>query len=202
MEELHEGFTHFWEILTGVFDDDRSKMLRTLCFFLLFLGCVWAAFNYFKAEKIADLDENLENPLINAQNKRKNETLEKLTEAARIVGTMRKGGQAIANSINEMNSRPFNLDGVEDLNNLVDFVPDLQPAQQAQQEERRDLLVRAVMVSGRTKFAVIDYAGDKGKVVRQGQKLPDGGGNIVRITPEGITVRTESKQEFTYTLNN
>ena len=205
MNDLHEGFIQFWEILTGVFDDERSKLLRILCFLLLFLGCIWAALNYFKAEKIANLNEEFESPIMRAQNQRKNEALEKLMAAAQTVGTMRRGGEAIANAISEMNTRPFNLDGydeygIEDLSGVTEFAPDSQAAQQ-QQEEKKDMRIKAVMVAGRTRYAVIDYAGEEGKVIRQGQKLPDGG-RIVRITAKSITVRTESKQEFTYEIND
>ena len=205
MDELHEGFIQFWEILTGVFDDERSKLLRILCFLMLFLGCVWAALNYFKAERIANLNEEFESPVMRAQHKRKNEALEKLMAAAQTVGTMRRGGEAIAKAISEMNTRPFNLDGydeygIEDLSGVTEFAPDSQAAQQ-QEEEKKEMPIKALMVSGKTRYAVIDYAGSQGIVIRQGQKLPDGR-RIVRITPQGITVRTENKQEFTYTIND
>ena len=60
MEGFHEGFVSFWETLTGVLDDDRSKIIRLSCFVLLFLGIIWAGLNYFQAERISNLDEDVD----------------------------------------------------------------------------------------------------------------------------------------------
>ena len=200
MHDLQEGFTHFWEILTGVFDDDRSKLLRLMSFVMLFMGCIWAGLNYFKADRIANLSENIDSPAVERARGR-NETLEKLMEAAKTVGAMRRGGEAIANSLSEMNANPFNIEGynelgLEDVSGLSEFAPDSVPERE---EQRQELLIKALMVSGRTRYAVIDYANEKGAVVRQGQQLPGGGGRVVRITAEGITVR-ENDKEYTYSI--
>ena len=201
MQELQEGFVHFWETLTGVYDDDRSKLLRIMSFVMLFMGCIWAGLNYFKADRMANLEETIENPAVRERERGRNETLEKLMEAARAVGTMRRGGEAIANSISQMNTSPFNIDGynelgLEDLSGLSEFAPEAVPERE---ENRQEPLIKALMVSGRTRYAVIDYANKKGAVIRQGQELPEGGGRVVRITAESITVR-ENNKEYTYSI--
>ena len=201
MNELHEGFVYFWEILTGVFDDDKSKLLRILSFTMLFLGCIWAGLNYFKADRIANLNETLETTETAERIRGRNETLEKLVEAARTVGAMRRGGEAIAQSLSNINASPFNIEGanelgLEDVSGLTEFAPESVPERE---EQRQEILIKALMVSGRTKYAVIDYASEKGAVVRQGQKLPGGEGRIVRITAESIIVR-ENDKEYTYTI--
>ncbi len=57
------------------------------------------------------------------------------------------------------------------------------------------------MLSGANKYAVIDYAAEKGRVIRQGQRLPDGEGRVVRINQEGITVRLkDNSKEVVYTV--
>ena len=201
MHEIHEGFIHFWEVLTGVFDDDRSKLLRIMSFVMLFMGCLWAGLNYFKADRLANLDEEIEHPRSAEHIRGRNEAMEKLMEAARTVGTMRRGGEAIAKAMSEMNARPFNIEGynefgLEDVSGLTEFAPESVPEHE---EQRHEVLIKALMVSGKTRYAVIDYASQRGAVVRQGQELPGGGGRIVRITSEGITVR-ENGKEITYTI--
>ena len=210
MHEIREGFTHFWEILTGVFEDDKSKLIRLMSFVLLFLGMIWAGLNYFQAEKIADLDND--NYYDTPSSNQNDNTLAKLKEAAELVGTMRRGGEAIADSLNNMNTMPFNIAGydelgLEDLNSPVAFseinvIPDSAPASehiQEQQDERKELLVKALMLAGKTKYAVIDYAQNEGTVIKLGQELPGGAGRVVRITSEGITVRYNGK-EYIYTV--
>ena len=201
MHDLHEGFIHFWEILTGVFDDDRSKLLRIMSFVMLFMGCIWAGLNYFKADRIANLEETIDHPASSARARGRNEALEKLMEAARTVGTMRRGGEAIANAISQMNTSPFSLDGydeygIEDLSGVTEFAPESVPEHE---EPRQEVLIKALMISGRTRYAVIDYASQKGAVIRQGLELPGGGGRVVRITAEGLTVRDNGK-EYTYSV--
>ena len=211
MEDFREGFTSFWETLTGVLDDDRAKIIRLTSFVVLFLGIIWAGLNYFRAERISNLDEDMDNYSVSGSGG-SSETLNKLTEIAQTVGTMRRGGEAIAESLNSMNTMPFNIEGynelgLEDLNTTAHYqqghvngqAPEQQPEQQEQ--EPPHLSVKALMLSGKSKYAVIDYADKKGHVIRQGQKLPDGEGRIVRINQEGITVRLkDNSKEVVYTV--
>ena len=212
MDEFREGFTSFWETLTGVLDDDRSKIIRLMSFAVLFLGIIWAGLNYFKAERIANLDEDMESYSSSVQGKRTNETFNKLTEIAQTVGTMRRGGEAIAASLSSMNTMPFNIEGynalgLEDLNTTTNHQqghvtgenPEEQEAPEPPEKQPPQIMVKALMLSGRNKYAVIDYAAKKGHVIRQGQKLPDGEGRVIRINQEGITVRLDDK-EVVYTV--
>ena len=210
--DIHEGLTQSWEVLTGVFDDERSKIIRYASFFLLFMGMIWAGLNYFQAEHIANLEEDIEYETpreVTAQN----ETYTKLVDLAKTVGTMRRGGEAIAASIGGVSAMPFNIAGynemgLEDLDSPVvpqfDVVPSSAPASQKAEEPeptRENLVVRALMLSRKHKYAVIDYAQKRGHVIRQGQELPGGTGRVVRISKDGITVRpTGSKKEIVYAL--
>ncbi len=212
MEDFREGFTSFWETLTGVLDDDRAKIIRLTSFAVLFLGIIWAGLNYFRAERISNLDEDMDSYSASAPGGQGSETLNKLTEIAQTVGTMRKGGEAIAESLSSMNTMPFNIEGynelgLEDLNTTAHHQqghvdgqePDQQPEQQEQ--EPPHISVKALMLSGANKYAVIDYAAEKGRVIRQGQRLPDGEGRVVRINQEGITVRLkDNSKEVVYTV--
>ena len=216
MEGFHEGFVSFWETLTGVLDDDRSKIIRLSCFVLLFLGIIWAGLNYFQAERISNLDEDMDSYSAFSAGGHSSDTLDKLTEIAQTVGTMRRGGEAIAESLSSMNTMPFNIEGynelgLEDLNTTahhqqghtgsspLDEQANANQEQQQQEKQPPQIMVKALMLSGKNKYAVIDYAAQKGKVIRQGQKLPDGEGRVVRINQEGITVRMDNK-EVVYTV--
>lgn len=216
MNELNEGFTSFWETVTGVVDDDRAKIIRLSSFVVLFLGIIWAGLNYFQAERIANLDEEMDTDYVGTSSSHSNETLAKLTEIAQTVGTMRRGGEAIATSLTTMNTMPFNIEdynemGLEDLNTTssrqqghagthpLEGANGQDTPQEQPEKQPPQIAVKALMLSGKDRYAVIDYAADKGKVIRQGQKLPDGESRVVRITQEGITVRLDNK-EVNYTV--
>ena len=208
MEGFREGFTSFWETLTGVLNDDRAKLIRLFAFVVLFMGIIWAGMNFFKAERIADLNEVMDSSSYSLSSSKNNETFNKLTEIAQTVGTMRKGGEAIANSLSSMNIMPFNIEGynalgLEDLNatsyRQAGENPEDQEAPEQQEKQPPQIMVKALMLSSVNKYAVIDYAGKKGHVIRQGQKLPDGEGKVIRINQEGITVRLDDK-EVIYTV--
>ncbi len=217
MEGFHEGFVSFWETVTGVLDDERSKIIRIASFVLLFMGIIWAGLNYFQAERISNLDESIDSFSAHGAGGQNSETFNKLTEIAQTVGTMRRGGEAIAASLSSMNTMPFNIEGynelgLEDLNTTAHHqqghaggspleTPQNQEQTQEQQPEEQppQILVKALMLSGKSKYAVIDYAAKKGHVIRQGQKLPEGEGRVVRINQEGITVRLNDK-EVIYTV--
>ena len=207
MGELQEGFTYFWEILTGVFVDEKSKLLRILCFVTLFLGIIWAGLSYFQAQKIADVSQEFDSSPSTAGRRAKNEAMEKLVEAAQVVGTMRRGGEAIANSLGQAEVSPFNIEGynelgLEDVSGLTEFAPESEFVKERQEErdrQKQNILIKALMVSGRTRYAVIDCGNEIGSVVYQGQEVPGGEGRITKITPEGITVKVED-DEFQYTI--
>ena len=214
MEEFNEGFMRFWETLTGVFDDDRSKLIRLSGFAVLSLGIIWATLNYFQAQRVADLDEAYTNYSDMAQRNAHNETLDKLEAIAKTVGTMRRGGAAIAEAISQKNVKPFNIAGynvlgLEDLNSTAthdysntDILQQdngIIDVPEPPEEQPPELMIKALMLAGKNKYAVINYASKEGHVIRQGQELPGGGGRVVRITKDGITVRFNGK-ETVYTV--
>ena len=94
--------------------------------------------------------------------------------------------------------------GLEDLNSpVVSVIPDSAPASEHQEAEpqRENIVIKAVMVSQKYKYAVIDYAQNTGYIIRQGQELPGGSGRVVRITKDGITVRPAgSNSDVNYTV--
>ena len=204
MEGFREGFTSFWETLTGVLDDDRSKIIRMFSILVLFSGIIWAGVNYFRAERIANLNENMENSSYSALENQSSETFNKLTEIAQTVGNMRRGGEAIANSLSSMNNMPFNIAGynvlgLEDLSTAFENPENASNDMFQLENQHPQITVKALMLSGRNKYAVVDYADKKGNILRQGQKLPDGEGCVIKINQEGITVMLNDK-EVVYTV--
>lgn len=209
MNEVHEGLTYSWEIFTGVYDDKTSKAIRYASFLILFLGIIWAGLNYFQAEHIANLEEEVDyDTSYDANTRASNEAYDKLVNLAQTVGTMRRGGEAIANAMGGASAMPFNIAGynemgLEDLDSpVLSVIPDSAPASQHQEEVKRETIeIKAVMISPKYKYAVINYAQNVGYIIRQGQELPGGSGRVVRITKEGITVRpTGSNSDVNYTV--
>lgn len=222
MNSIHDSFIYFWECITGVLEDNKARMLRISAFATLLIGMVWAAWNYFEASTISNTNE--EGSYLEAEMRvqrvaaqRENQTLNKIAEVAAAVNAMRNGGLAIAESLNGMNRRLFNIDGFNELgmenlsgtgntgDSFVDTVNATRsnpaPTTQEQPQEVYAVSVRAVMVSDKTKIAVIDAGGKKGVIVRPGQELPGGFGHVVRIKSNGLTVRNKlTKQEVEYLI--
>ena len=212
---------YFWECITGVLEDNKARMLRLATFVTLLIGMIWAAWNYFEASTISDTNEEggyleAEMRVQQAAAQRENQTLKKIAEVAAAVNTMRNGGLAIAESMNGMNRRLFNIDGFNDFgmedisgtgtgtgDSFVDAVnataSNPAPTQQEQQEVQ--LSVKAVMLSDKSKIAIVDTGGKKGVIIRVGSELPGGVGRVVRIKPNGLTVRNQiTRQEKEYLI--
>lgn len=217
MNNINDSFMYFWECITGVLEDNKAKMLRISAFVTLLIGMIWAAWNYFEASSTSNLNEDgdyLEAEMMvqQANTQRENQTLRKIAEAAETVIAMRNGGLAIAESLNGMNRRLFNIDGfnefgMENLSGTGDSFVDAvnatpsNPAPAPEQQEVHEVFVRAVMLSDKNKIAVVDAGGKKGIIVRPGQELPGGVGRVVRIKTNGLTVRNQStKQEVEYLI--
>ncbi len=195
MNVLGEGFTYFWEVLTGVYDEDRAKFIRWLCFFLLFAGIMWAALNYFRAGRISNLSESISSDSTPSAS-RDSSMIEKITATAEMIGTMRTGGAAIAQQMSAMNRKPFNIDGYgEDGIGDISGIPTITVPEPQAEQKGDNIVVKALMFQGKNKYAVVDYASHKGLIIRLGKSLPGEAGRVVRITREGITVRKNGKEE-------
>lgn len=207
MNTLIESFIHFWEVMSGVFTDDRSKALRLACFGMLFLGMLWAGVSYFQARRISDTDDFEGVSSFNAGLASSASTsLNKIAAMAQTVSTMRQGGEALAESLNGMHMRLFNLDtelinGEADINMLgyattptggLAITPEgvaIQDGTIPQEAQAPEITVKAVMMSGGSALAVIDTPADKGIIVRNGSYLPDRSARVTRINSSGISIR-------------
>ena len=223
MNLLLESFQEFWEILTGVIDDNKAKLVRLSCFTVLFLGILWAAVNYFRADRIADTNQAFDSMFLLGRRSSPNvpenrDTMNKFEALAKTISDMREGGEAIATTIAAMNSRPFNVEGVnefgfEDLGGdhsrditRLDAIAAMSGNSESQQEATEEptapegIFVKAIMSSGKSAKAVVDAGDLKGLVVRRGDKLPGELGQVVRIKSNGITVRA-NKRDFDYNVS-
>ena len=69
---------------------------------------------------------------------------------------------------------------------------DNQPTQNVQ-EEQTEIFVRAIMMAGKTRAAVLDVGDFKGHMVRNGTVLPNGLGKITNITKNKVVIRRDRK---------
>ena len=210
MNSISEIFLDFWEVLTGVFDDNKSKIIRLTCFTLLAFGAAWAALNYFQADRLANTEVEIYRES-RTETHRDDTALKRMVELARTVQDMRQGGEAIARLIASAHTNPFNTEGYNDMgledlgesrinstgNNFMTASEDVQPADEFQPPQ---ILVRAVIMSGKKQAAVIDMEEEKGILIRRGDMLPYDLGRITKIRADGITARIDG-HEVKYELS-
>ena len=188
------GFSDFWEILTGVVNDNKAKLIRYTCFLLLIAGILWAMFNYFRADLLVNTDDSVlsRGHYVPQDDGR---ALKRMADLAQTVEDMRHGGNAIAEAIAIVHSRPFNVSGspVKEPDSNLALSFDSQPAQ-VPEEEQTEIFVRAIMTAGDTRAAVLDLGEDfKGHVVKRGSILPKELGKITDITKDKVVIRRKRK---------
>ena len=208
---MRDALVEFWEIITGVLDDNKAKIIKLSCFGILFFGMIWAALNYIRANRIADTNVDAENEMSTfvPSTRAEEESLQKLETLAKTVGDIRTGGEAIANKIIEIHTKPFNIEGYDeaglenlDAMGLQNDISALTPLneQPLPEETNPAINIRAILMSGTGYKAVIDAGGRAGLVVSKGSRLPQNLGRVTKIQSDGITVRFDNK-EVKYEVN-
>ena len=204
-----ESAVHFYEVLTGVFNDEQSKIVRIVCFIVLLAGILWGGYSYFRASLLADTDTPLEDSYFaDMPVPRGNEAaLQRMADLAQAIDSLRNGASAVAMSLQQMNRMPFNLDpegqgGVDPMAALGvnrDDTPQTPGATTSQPAvQPGPVAVKMIMTTNTgEKIAVIDAGGKKAVVVRRGDKLPGESGYVAAIRANGITVRLKDK-DFDY----
>lgn len=198
-----EAAVHFYEMLTGVFDDDQSKIIRYVCFAVLFAGMVWAGLSYFRASILADTDTPLDEDMFQDMHVPENTAaLQRVVDLAQTVDAMRSAGASIASTIEGIHNMPFNLDpegGTLDPFGASGTGVGTIPSSGAQDNSPKagPLTVKMIMTADDgNRVAVVDAGGLKAVVLRRGDEVP-GGGFVRSIRPDGITV-IRDKQEVKY----
>lgn len=207
--DTRETAVHFYEVLTGVFNDDQSKIIRISCFVVLLFGIIWGGYNYYRASLLADTETPLEDSFFDDMPvSRGNEAaLQKMADLAQAIDSVRNGASAVAMSLQQMNRMPFNLDpegqgGIDPMAALgvnrddsleTPGTPGATPSQPVVQPG--PVALKMVMTTNTgEKIAVIDAGGKKAVVVRRGDKLPGESGYVAKIKSNGITVRLNDKE--------
>ncbi len=204
--DTRETAVHFYEVLTGVFNDDQSKLIRIACFVVLLFGIIWGGYNYYRASLLADTETPLEDSFFDDMPvSRGNEAaLQKMADLAQAIDSVRNGASAVAMSLQQMNRMPFNLDpegqgGIDPMAALGvnrDDTPGTPSATTSQPVVQPGPVALKMIMTTNTgeKIAVIDAGGKKAVVVRRGDKLPGESGYVAKIKSNGITVRLNDKE--------
>ncbi|MBQ7193330.1 MAG: hypothetical protein IJR98_03055 [Synergistaceae bacterium] len=195
MNNERETAVHFYEMLTGVFNDKESKSIRFLCFGALIFGVMLAGYSYFRVSLFADTERALEEEY--HQPPESTSSIQALAKMAGMLDRFRNIGAMRAETIEDAHNMPFNLEsqtgtGIAELAQLGGAtvnVPEAEPVQGVS-----TLNVKMIMTDdeGR-KLAVVDAGGEKALILRRGDRLP-GGGFVSSIKPDEITVIID-KQE-------
>lgn len=193
-----EAAVHFYEMLTGVFDDEQSKIVRYLCFGVLLLGMAWAGFNYFRANTLADTRTPIDPDLFQETQLPGNEaTLQRITNLAQAVDIVRNGGDAIATALDSLHNMPFNLN--PEGNELDPFGAVNTPSgtsstgtastPQGNTIKAGPLKIKMVMIGeDDNRVAVVDTGNGENTILKEGEMLPDDSGFVASITPKVVTI--------------
>ena len=193
-----ERAVHFYEMLTGVFNDDQSKLIRYVCFAVLFVGMLWAGFNYFRASLLADTNTPLDPDMFQDTNTRprNDSALQRIADLAQTVDSMRGAGTTLAAAMEGLHNMPFNLD--PEIKPIDPFSKVTTPSEAVQETPKSvPLKVKMIMTADNgQRIAVVDAGGVKALVLRMGDEIP-GGGFVRSIRQNGITVIV-NQQEVKY----
>ncbi len=209
MKDTRENAQQFYEVLTGVFNDEQSKITRIVCFAVLLFGMLWGGFNYYRATVLADTSTPIDGDLFQDNYMPGNDaSLNRIVDLAQAVDAMKLGGDTLAAAIDSMNRMPFNLDpagqgGLDpvaalgtNVNQADDTgIPGSSGVHGGNEPQPGPLVVKMIMTTnGGQRIAVVDAGGKKAVVVKRGDKLPGEQGFVSSIRPEGITVIFNKKE--------
>lgn len=203
-----ETAQHFYEMLTGVFDDEQSKIVRYICFGALFLGILWAGWYYFRASVLADTDTPIDPDMFADVQVRRGDdsSLKRIVDLAQTIDTMRGAGTTIANTLEGIHNMPFNLDPPDkEHDDPMNPTASFQTQTQDVKPQAVPLNVRMIMTAKNgEKIALVDVGNAqaitaRSLIVRQGDELPNEGGFVSAIRDSGVTV-IFNKEEYQYDI--
>ena len=176
-----------WESVTGVRTEDPAPFLRIFSFVVLLIGIIWAAFNYYRTVKMADLYQTSYSE-VNTFSRQNNSEIIKLADNVRALISMRQGGRILAASINDMNRRLFNDD--------AKYLSSSENSPETEQEISKELrvTVKAVLISSHERIAVIDLPSARGVIIRQGGKIPAINARVLKIDKDGVILSVNGKK--------
>ena len=193
-----DAFSYAWGNFTGVFNEGSARALRWLFFTLFVLGSAWAVWSYIQMQELRQeqvFTANVTTSTVDADRKRLNQMVSDVKEAS----DRRSTSSVMAENMKTMGKYVF--DPPRDVDVVVEPPTPSEPEVVVQPpqpeiiyEPPPGIIVKAIMVAGKTKIAVMDITGvGNGMMVRQGDTFLNRQGRIVSITDDKVVVRWKGK---------
>lgn len=186
-----EAWSTAWGRLTGVDNEGSAVSVRLLFFLLFLLGTAWAGYRYYEMQLLRQaktFTPSLTPQTVDADKKR----LEGMIEQVRAASALRSNSFVWAQSMRDLGKNVF--DDPAFLAEVPKSGGDGLPQIETFVEPPPGIVVRAIMVLGKQRTAVMDIAGlGSGLIVRQGDTFMGKKGRIVRIAADKVVVRWAGK---------
>ena len=195
-----DAFSYAWGNFTGVLNEGSARTLRLLFFLLFIAGSAFAVYNYLEMQKLkTEREERVMKPSVSTASVDADKNrLAKMVDAVRDASTRRISSSVTADNMRLMNKYVFDPPGTRLIEPDV-FSQDIVVVPPPPQIERvyeppPDITVKAIMLMGKTRVAVMDITGvGRGMLVRPGDSFLNRQGRIVRITDDKVVVRWKGK---------
>ena len=184
-----EAWGTAWNKLTGVDNEGSAAGVRLLFFLLFLLGIVGAGYRYYEMQLLAQKKDVV--PSTTPQTVESDKSrLDAMIEQVQSASVLRSNSFVWARSMKDLGKNIFDdpTKWVEEPNTsvIVENKEILEPPP--------DIVVRAIMILGKERKAVMDIAGlGSGMIVRQGDTFMGKKGRIVKIAADKVVVRWAGK---------
>lgn len=192
-----EAIAYAWGNFTGVMSEGSARALRLLLFLIFIGGTAWAVYSYLELQQLREVKTftaSVTPTSVNEDGKR----LEAMIAEVRDASARRSGSAMTAQTMKDMGKYLF-----DDLSLRMAAIPPeialpeggvVTPQVEEAVEPPPEITLRAIMVMGKTKTALIDIAGvGAGLLVKQGDTFLNREGRIVRIMNDKVVVRWKKK---------
>ncbi len=191
-----EAIAYAWGNFTGVMSEGSARALRLLLFLIFIGGTAWAVYSYLELQQLRQektFTASVTPTSVNEDRKR----LEAMIAEVRDASARRSGSAMTAQTMKDMGKYPFD----DPSRRMAAMTPEIPlpdsgvvVPQAEVVEPPPEITLRAIMVMGKTKTALIDIAGvGTGLLVKQGDTFLNREGRIVRITNDKVVVRWKKK---------
>ena len=175
-----------WAKLTGVDNEGAARSVRLLFFLLFLAGSGWAGYRYYTMQQLRQ--PKTFTPSVTPQTTEEDKKrLDEMIEQVRAAAALRASSFVWAQSMQDLGKNIFDdpTKRTVTLGGEEVVLPGT-----SLYEPPPDIVVRAIMILGKDKTAVMDIAGvGAGMIVRQGDTFMGRKGRIVRIAADKVVVR-------------
>ena len=192
-----EAMAYAWGNFTGVMSEGSARVLRLLLFLVFIGGTAWAVYSYLELQQLRQektFTASVTPTSVNEDRKR----LEDMIAEVRDASARRSGSAMTAQTMKDMGKYVFDDPSLR----MAALPPELAlpgggavaPQVEEVVEPPPEITLRAIMLIGKTKTALIDIAGvGTGLLVKQGDTFLNREGRIVRIMNDKVVVRWKKK---------